>query len=139
MGRSPFLIQPVMSEKLTEILLSGLSPDEFIILYLVAVVGIFVRWSYNIVDGVWFDPSTPYTFSFQYFTKGLIRLLTSLIVMAFVIARFYEFSDHVVNIATEHNGTGRATITAGGAFMVGLGIDEIVKRLVGRSLKKYKP
>jgi hypothetical protein len=124
-----------MSEKLTSILLSGLTPDEFLIYYGIALVGIFARWLYNVSNSILFDPSTPYRFSWRFFAKGLIRLLLSFIVMAFVIARFHEFSDHLVDITFQGEENIKANITATSAFSIGIGIDEIVKRMVARTVK----
>lgn len=125
-----------MSDRITELLLAGLTPDEFLIFYAVGIVGIIVRYLYNMLDSILFDPTTPYRWNWLYALKGFIRLLISLIVMAFIVARFYEFSDHIVNITIEGRAGVKANITAGTAFTVGIGIDEIVKRLVSKTIKK---
>jgi len=119
-------------------LLSGITGKEFVVLYLVSIVGIVVRFLYNLWEGITKDIATPFTFQFKFFVKGLIRIIFSLIIMAVVIARFQEFSHlfgSIENVIAEGD---NATIglTAGSAFMLGMGVDELVKRVVSYSNDK---
>jgi len=129
-----------MNERILELLLAGITAEQFVVFYVVGIAGILVRFLYNLGEGILFDNKTPYNFRMKFFVKGLIRLFVSMIVMAFVIARFYEFSHYLVDVARPPNHPGgmgdvHANITIGSAFMLGLGIDEVVKRIVGRTIK----
>ena len=134
-----------MDENITDLLIEGLTTKEFLVYYLVGIAGILIRFLVNVSNGIKKDTDTPYKFQFKFFVKGLIRIVISFTIMALVVARFNEFSpmlldlDVVYSVPTRlHDGvTTQATagITAGLAFTIGLGIDEVVKRIVG-SVKK---
>lgn len=133
-----------MDTEVTRILLEGITAKEFVIIFLVGIAGILVRFLVNLVNGIRYDPNTDTKFRFKYFIKGLVRLLVSFTVMAAVVARFQEFSYLLVDIninsaylaAQGHEAV--AGITPGSAFLIGLGIDEVVKRFVKEGDKQIK-
>lgn len=141
----------IMDEDITRMLLQGITLTEFYVLFFVGIIGILARFLYNVKEGIKRDPNTPQEFRFRYFIKGLSRLSLSLIILALVIARFQEFSYLLVDVDASFTIPTRlsdgneievvAGITAGGAFMMGLFIDDIVKRFVGKGdklISKYK-
>lgn len=131
-----------MDEDVTSMLLQGITGKEFLVFYLVGIVGIIIRFLMNLSTAIKTDSKTPYKFQWRYFVKGLIRLVISFGIMAVIVARFHEFSHHLVNMEPVFNSPTRlpdgievevsANITAGLSFTIGLGIDEIVKRIVSK-------
>lgn len=125
-----------MDDEIKGMLLSGITEKEFMVLYLVGLIGFTVRFLAELWAGIRFDRSTPYKFQWRYFAKGGLRMVISMIVLAFVIARFQEFSHYLVDIEfpqptrVSEGNEPIASIAVGGAFIVGLGLDEIVKRVV---------
>jgi len=126
-----------MDEEVTKLLLSGITQKEFVAFYLMGVTGIVVRFLADLWYGIRMDRNTPYHFQWSYFLKGFLRVVMSLIVMAFVVARFQEFSHLLVDInfpnptRVSDGNVPVAGITAGSAFLLGLGLDEVLKKLVG--------
>jgi hypothetical protein len=131
----------MMDEEVVGWLLSGITVKEFWVLYVVGIVGIVARFLFNLWEGIAVDSSTPYTFQFRYFIKGMIRIILSLIFLAVVVARYQEFSHLLVDIELPvptrwaNFEQPVAALTAGAAFILGLGIDEVVKRFVGEGYK----
>jgi len=129
-----------MDEQVTGLLLDGITAKEFTVFYLVGIAGIAMRFLWNLYQGINLNPETPYKFQFRYFLKGFLRIILSLGFMAVVVARFPEMSDKLIDIDVAFNiptrlpsGTevgATAHMTAGLAFIIGLGIDEVVKRFV---------
>ena len=125
---------------MSKLLLQGLTSQEFLVFYLVGIGGILIRFLINLSNGIKFDKTTPYKFEFKYFIKGLIRIIISFAIMAVVVARFHEFSPQLIDMDVIFSSPTRlpagvsadvsANITAGTAFVLGLGIDEVVKRIV---------
>jgi len=120
-----------------EILLDGITYREFVVFYSAGIAGISVRFLLNLSNGINHDKDTPYKFCWQLFWKGGGRVFASLIIMIFVVARFPEYSKIFLNI--ENGGAdAHVNITAGLAFLLGLGIDEILKRVVGGGVRLLK-
>ena len=125
-----------MDDEVTRMLLSGITEKEFMVFYLVGIAGFGVRFLGELWAGIRLDRNTPFKFQWKYFAKGGLRMVMSMIVLAFVIARFQEFSHYLVDIEFPNPtriAEGEdpvATITVGSAFIMGLGLDEIVKRVV---------
>ncbi len=130
-----------MDEQIPDMLLQGIPIAEFTMLYLVGISGIIIRFLFNLGYGIWWDPNTPKRFHFPSFIKGLARIIVSLFIMALVIARFSEFSHHLVDV--EYNIPTRlpdgveimVKITAGAAFITGSVIDDVVKRVMHKGGK----
>ena len=130
-----------MEEQATNMLLQGISFEEFKILYLVGITGIVVRFLFNLGYGIWWDPTTPFYFHFPSFIKGFSRVIVSFIILAVVIARFSEFGHHLVEVDFTNPtrlpaGTEvMVKITAGAAFIAGSVIDDVVKRVMNKGVK----
>jgi len=126
-----------MDEEITHLLLSGVTTKEFAVYYLMGVLGILIRFLADLWMSIKVDKKTPYKFQWRYFWKGFLRVLLSLMVLAIVIARFEEYSHHLVDIdfaVPTRLPEGQEVIigiTAGTAIALGLAIDEILKKVVG--------
>lgn len=126
-----------MDEEVTHLLLSGITTKEFMVFYLMGILGVTIRFLADLWMGIKTDKKTPYKFSWRYFWKGFLRVVLSLMVLAIVIARFQEFSHHLVDVdfkVPTRLAEGDEMIigmTAGTAIGLGLAIDEVLKKLVG--------
>ncbi len=134
-----------MFERILDILLVGITKEEFVAFYLLGTGGIIIRFLVDLWYGVRLDTSTPYKFQWPYFLKGFIRVIISLLALAMIIARFQDYSSIFVGIdfpvpTRVAEGTDPvSTLKAGGAVGLGLAMDEILKKMVGlggRAIKR---
>jgi len=100
---------------------------QFIVFYLVAVGGVALFFLHNLYTSIKLDVSTPPTFVWKYFIKGLIRVVMSLLSLAFGIIFFKEIS--LIIFATDQP----VELNALSAFMMGIGVDRLWKGLLGVS------
>ena len=126
-----------MDDEITGLILSGITTKEFAVYYLMGVLGILIRFLADLWWGIRVDRNTPFKFQWRYFMKGFIRIVVSLLILAIVVARFEEYSHHLVSIdfavptrLAEGNSV-VVGITTGTAIAIGLGIDEVIKKVVG--------
>jgi len=122
-----------MDEEVAGLLLNGMPFKQFIVFYLVAVGGVLLFFLHNLYKAIKVDTDTPMTFKWPYFIKGLIRVIMSLVSLAFGIIFFEEIS--MIIFATEQP----VELNALSALMMGIGVDRLWKGLLGVSndIAKY--
>jgi cell division protein FtsW (lipid II flippase) len=109
-----------------EILLNGMSINFFIAMLLCALAGVLVFFLSDVNDAVKYDNRSPNKFNFWYMlrTSGA-RLLMGLIVLCFAIVYFPDMSKLVFQVEEPLQINGFV------AFVMGIGADLIVKKVVG--------
>jgi hypothetical protein len=121
-------------ETTKEILLNGMELDFFFAMLLCALAGVLVFFLSDVQQAVKHDVDTPAKFNFWYMLKtGGARLLMGLIVLCFALVYFPDMSKLVFQIEKPLELNGFV------AFLLGIGIDVIVKKIVGygKSPTKY--
>lgn len=114
-----------MEDQVTKILLNGMEVPFFIAMFIAALLGMLVLFLTDVNSAVKRDKSTPGKFSFLYMLKtGASRIIVGLIVISMSIIYFGEISTIVfqIEVPLEINGIV--------AFLLGLGSDTIVKKVV---------
>jgi hypothetical protein len=114
-----------MDEEVAGLLLNGMPLKQFIVFYLVAVGGALIFFLHNLYTSIKVDSSTPMTFQWKYFIKGLIRVIMSLVSLAFGIIFFTDIS--LIIFATDQP----VELNALSAFLMGVGVDRLWKGLLG--------
>jgi hypothetical protein len=114
---------------IVELILSDLTSEEFIAFYLIGFAGIIIRLliAYS---------NKPKDTKFQWpiFWRNASRTLASLLLLAFLVARFTEFASYLVGIKTGE----AAGITPGSAFLLGFGIDSLMNMFINKFKKDEK-
>lgn len=121
-----------MDEEVAGLLLNGMPLKQFIVFYLIAVGGALIFFLHNLYTSIKEDSSTPMTFKWRYFVKGLIRVVMSLVSLAFGIIFFGEIS--LIIFATDQP----VELNALSAFLMGVGVDRLWKGLLGVSNQTRK-
>lgn len=123
-----------MNEDMQSILLNGMPIGVFLAYYLVGVFGIAFLFLSNLLKAIESDPSTPRTFKWIYFIKGLVRLVLALMALAFGIVYFSELMGYIAEVPEG----AEVEITGFSALLVGISVDQLSKKLVSLSLSSYK-
>lgn len=117
-------------KEIMEIWLDGMSAGRFWAMYLTALSGILIFFLDDVRKGILQNPETPKHFSWQYFIKGLFRFIINVVTLFFVLINYKDISEMILQTETVLNGAS--------AFIAGISIDSIVKRLVGWSYEGKK-
>lgn len=114
-----------MKEEIAKILLNGIELPFFIAMFIWALAGILVLFLTDVNTAVTKDKTTPPKFNFWFMVKtGAARIIVGLIVISVVIIYFGEISQIIFKIDFQ------LQINGAIAFLVGLGIDTIIKKVV---------
>lgn len=116
------------------LLLNGMTIGHFFVYYLVGVFGIAYVFLGNLLKAIESDPTTPRTFQWVYFVKGLIRVILALMSLAFGILYFSELMSYIMEVPEGVE----VEINGFSALIMGIGIDGLSKRLVSASIDGYK-
>jgi hypothetical protein len=113
----------MIDEETYKLLLNGMPFREFIVYYLIGMVGALMFFLGNLYNAIGHDPDTPNKWSWRHFIKGAIRVFLSLTSLAFAIIYFKEFSPFLFNT------TQSTVVDVNGfsALCLGIGIDRIWK------------
>ena len=133
-----------MDEDIYILLLNGMPFREFIVYYVVSLIGalIFVIKDFNVA--IYKDPNTPAQFEWKYIGRGLSRIVIGMICLVFGIIYFPELSKHLVTLDMTglpediHAHDIVIDINTLSAFGLGLGVDKLVKKFVGTTIKVFK-
>lgn len=113
------------TNEVTQILLNGMSISFFIAMLIASFLGVLVLFLSDVVMAVKYDSRTPKKFEFGYmFKTGAARLIIGIIVLCVTIIYFGEISRVIFQVEEP------LAMNGGVAFLVGLGIDTIVKKAV---------
>jgi len=114
-----------MNEEIAKILLNGMELPFFIAMLIAALLGASVLFLTDVGTAIKRDKTTPGKFNFWYMIKtGGARILVGFIVICVTIVYFGEISKIIFQIETSLEINGVV------AFLIGLGIDTIVKKVV---------
>ena len=114
--------------EITKHLLNGMPVGFFLAMLLISFLGVLVFFLTDVVNSVKNDKRSPGKFNFWYMIKtGFARLFVGLIVLSVCIVYFGEISQMILNIEEPVNMNGAV------AFLLGIQIDVIVKKIVGFS------
>lgn len=123
-----------MNEEMQAVILNGMPLGQFVAYYLVGVFGIAFFFLSNLLKAIETDPTTPRTFQWIYFVKGLIRVVLALMALAFGIVYFSELMGYIVDVPQG----AEVEITGFSALLVGISVDQLSKKLVSLSIGSYK-
>lgn len=119
-----------MSQEITDMILNGFGPNQFAVLYIGGVIGALMIFLWNLYEGITLDPKTPFNWSWVHFIRGGIRVVISLVSLAFVILYFDEMSVWFFELEPGQE----VFLNMKSAFFLGLGIDGLVKKLMSAGI-----
>lgn len=112
--------------KITEYLLNGMPVGFFLAMLLISFLGVLVFFLSDVVNSVKHDFRSPVKFDFWYMIRtSFARLFMGLICLAICIVYFSEISQMVLQV------TEPVKINGAVAFLLGIQVDVIVKKIVG--------
>ena len=146
-----------MDEEVIKLFLNDMPLKQFVVFYIVAIVGALMLFLKDLNRSLLHDTSTPYQFEWRYFWKGLIRVVMAMVSLFFGVAYFKELSPYLFDIVVPeamvnqlgesgiHDHDFQIQINVLSAFGLGVGVDKLMKGLVGTAdggrkaiIKKFK-
>jgi TRAP-type C4-dicarboxylate transport system permease large subunit len=114
-----------MEEDVVKILLNGIPISQFIAFYIAGLVGAIISFGINVGQAVKNDQSTPNKFQWNRLKIKAMRWVTSLLLLAVGII----FNKEILGAGLNSETTIELTLWS--AFLVGMGTDQLGKRLAG--------
>ena len=135
-----------MDEEVTKILLNGMPLAEFKAYYLASLMGALLWFIIKTWRGVYADPSTPSTFSWRYFWRGLIKYGISVIALAWAVVYFSDYGPFLLKIFFQFPEVNPEALdnvvmnmNAGSAFLLGFFVDFGIRKITHKIFKKMLP
>lgn len=117
-----------MDNEVYQLLLNGMPIKEFLVYYIFGIAGALSFFLYSVWNAINEDSNTPSKFSWKFLLKGTIRVVLSLITLAFVVIYFKQISPFMFDVT---NTDVDVKINGFSAFLAGVSIDTIWKALLG--------
>ena len=114
-----------MKEQIVENILNGMSIPFFLTMLIMALAGVLVFFLTDVIEAVKKSNNTPNKFSWFHFWKGSLRLIVGLIILVVTIIYFGDLSKMIFQVPEPLAMNGLV------AFFTGMGIDTIVKKVLG--------
>ena len=122
-----------MEDPIINDFLNGMPFREFIVLYVWALFGALLSFAWTVIRAVKNDTRTSHKFEWQYFWKGAIRTIATVITMAVAIVFWPEISGILFQSETPIELTSWAAF-----FVIGVGSDKITEAIWGAQEEGWK-
>lgn len=105
-----------------------MDPTVFIAMWIIAMVGVILFFLIGVLRKMNVGSATPNKFSLRLFLKGVIRVIVSVIVIAFAIIYYPELSVQILGAPEPLEINGMT------ALLLGLTLDSIIKKIYDLSV-----
>lgn len=102
-----------------------MEPARFIAMWLIGMTGVIIFFLIGVTRAIKVDPNTPGKFNARLFLFGFIRVVISIVIIAIGVVYYPEFSVKILGAPEPLEINGMA------AFLLGLTVDVIIKKLYG--------